>query len=168
MMRASNFTFFQLYLVLLILVTRTATGKVAQSVEEASENYHDQVRSPSFNSSITFSSSLQQNPSSSLTHHRPSSIDDSKQAAFHDDDNDDDETTSSNSDEKYINDSPHQWSDLASKHYPKKIVRTSDGAGNDGRLWAIPYRFGKRSAMPYRFGKRAGMHFRLGKKSASL
>lgn len=115
------------------------------------------------------SSFLQQNPSSSLIHHRPSNIDDSKQAAFHDDDNDDDdEATSSNSDEKYINDSPHQWSDLASKHYPKKIVRTSDGAAGDSRLWAIPYRFGKRSAMPYRFGKRAGMHFRLGKKSASL
>jgi len=40
--------------------------------------------------------------------------------------------------------------------------------GGDSRLWAIPYRFGKRAAMPYRFGKRAAMHFRLGKKSASL
>ncbi len=48
------------------------------------------------------------------------------------------------------------------KRYADKVVR------GDSRLWAIPYRFGKRSAMPYRFGKRAGMHFRLGKKSATL
>ena len=104
--------------------------------------------------------------------HPHQTIDGSKQAAIHnadDDDDDDDDRSSSNSDEKYPN-NPRQWSDLASKHYPKKVIRASDGASNggDSRLWAIPYRFGKRSAMPYRFGKRAAMHFRLGKKSASL
>lgn len=104
-------------------------------------------------------------------HHQTN--DDSKQAVIHNDDDDDDnnndDQSSSNSDEKYLNDL-RQWSDLASKHYPKKIIRASGGASNvvDSRLWAIPYRFGKRSAMPYRFGKRAAMHFRLGKKSASL
>jgi hypothetical protein len=51
------------------------------------------------------------------------------------------------------------------------MIRAGNSAVNSGdnRLWAIPYRFGKRAAMPYRFGKRAAaMHFRLGKKSASL
>ncbi|CAF3542529.1 unnamed protein product, partial [Rotaria sp. Silwood2] len=62
------------------------------------------------------------------------------------------------------------WPELISKRYANKVTRgsTSNGNGGDSRVWAIPYRFGKRAAMPYRFGKRAGMHFRLGKKSASL
>jgi hypothetical protein len=55
---------------------------------------------------------------------------------------------------------------MLDKRYANQVDRR--GNAGDSRLWAIPYRFGKRSAMPYRFGKRAGMHFRLGKKSASL
>ncbi len=54
------------------------------------------------------------------------------------------------------------WPQIINKRYADKVIR------GDSRLWAIPYRFGKRAAMPYRFGKRAGMHFRLGKKSANL
>jgi hypothetical protein len=62
------------------------------------------------------------------------------------------------------------WPDLVNKHDPKKMIRAGNsvGDGGDNRLWAIPYRFGRRAAMPYRFGKRAGMHFRLGKKNAAL
>ncbi|CAF0732156.1 unnamed protein product [Didymodactylos carnosus] len=47
----------------------------------------------------------------------------------------------------------------------RKRIRDGLHGGDSNRLWAIPYRFGKRSAMPYRFGKRAAMHFRLGRKS---
>lgn len=43
MMIASNITFLQFAIVVLVLVTRATTGKVAQSMDEASENYHDQV-----------------------------------------------------------------------------------------------------------------------------
>jgi hypothetical protein len=72
----------------------------------------------------------------------------------------------SSSDEEYSHDSPLHpqaaWSPTLNKRYASKVIR------GESRLWAIPYRFGKRGAMPYRFGKRAGMHFRLGKKSASL
>jgi hypothetical protein len=73
------------------------------------------------------------------------------------------------------------WQHVVDKRYANKVVRAGSPAvnGGDNRLWAIPYRFGKRAAMPYRFGKRAAMpyrfgkraaamHFRLGKKSASL
>lgn len=45
------------------------------------------------------------------------------------------------------------------KRYANKVIR------GDARLWAIPYRFGKRGAMPYRFGRRAAMPMRFGKKS---
>lgn len=60
------------------------------------------------------------------------------------------------------------WTSIADQ---SRMIRAGYAAGNptDNRLWAIPYRFGKRSAMPYRFGKRAAaMHFRLGKKSVPL
>ncbi|CAF3311735.1 unnamed protein product [Rotaria socialis] len=62
------------------------------------------------------------------------------------------------------------WPQDLTKRYTNKVARggSLNGNGGDSRLWAIPYRFGKRAAMPYRFGKRAGMHFRLGKKSATL
>jgi hypothetical protein len=84
--------------------------------------------------------------------------------------------STSSSDEEYINDihrhhhNQANWPDAVNKHYSKKMIRSNNAAANggDNRLWAIPYRFGRRAAMPYRFGKRAGMHFRLGKKSAAL
>ena len=73
----------------------------------------------------------------------------------------------SSSDEEYSHGSSllhpqAAWSPTLNKRYASKVIR------GESRLWAIPYRFGKRGAMPYRFGKRAGMHFRLGKKSTSL
>ena len=77
-----------------------------------------------------------------------------------------DDDDDSSSDEEYSHDAPLRpqaiWSPTLNKRYASKVIR------GESRLWAIPYRFGKRGAMPYRFGKRAGMHFRLGKKSASL
>lgn len=58
------------------------------------------------------------------------------------------------------------WPQLISKRFENKVIRGGIATNGDNRLWAIPYRFGKRSAMPYRFGKRDnGMHFRLGKKN---
>ncbi|CAF0988286.1 unnamed protein product [Rotaria sordida] len=62
------------------------------------------------------------------------------------------------------------WPQLFNRRYANKVIRggISNVNGVDARVWAIPYRFGKRAAMPYRFGKRAGMHFRLGKKSITL
>ena len=75
-------------------------------------------------------------------------------------------------DEEYDHDygqSPYYkayWPDMINKRYASKFIdmngRHGNGGGGETRLWAIPYRFGKRAAMPYRFGKRAGMHFRLG------
>lgn len=103
----------------------------------------------------------------------PQSVDDTKFLAF----NDDDELSTSNSDEESIHHHHQNYHNQAifpqvvNKRYTNKIIRAGNSAvnGGDGRLWAIPYRFGRRSAMPYRFGKRAAaMHFRLGKKSASL
>lgn len=104
-----------------------------------------------------------------MDHHQ--SADDSKQVVL----NDDDELSTINSDEE-SNDHHRNYHNQAmfpqvvNKRYTKKTVRAGNSANNggDNRLWAIPYRFGRRSAMPYRFGKRAAaMHFRLGKKSAS-
>jgi ACR3 family arsenite efflux pump ArsB len=43
MMIPSNLIFLQLYIVVLFMVTRTATTKVSQSVEEASQSYNNQV-----------------------------------------------------------------------------------------------------------------------------
>ena len=51
---------------------------------------------------------------------------------------------------------------LLDKRYANKVIR------GDTRLWAIPYRFGKRGAMPYRFGRRAAMPMRFGKKSSLI
>jgi len=83
--------------------------------------------------------------------------------------------STSDSDEEY-NNNYHQhhhnqaiWPQVVSKRYANKLARPGTSSINGGRLWDIPYRFGKRAAMPYRFGKRAAaMHFRLGKKSAGL
>lgn len=99
----------------------------------------------------------------------------------------DEDLSNNNSDEEYKDSygQQHQneaiWSHIAKKRYAntKAHVRNSVVNGGENRLWAIPYRFGKRAAMPYRFGKRAAMpyrfgkraaamHFRLGKKSTSL
>ena len=79
-------------------------------------------------------------------------------------DDDDDDENLSNSNNNADEEDEHQapWPHFLDKRYATKVIR------GDSRLWAIPYRFGKRAAMPYRFGKRAGMHFRLGKKNAPL
>ena len=76
----------------------------------------------------------------------------------------DDDENLSNSNNNADEEDEHQahWPHFLNKRYATKVIR------GDGRVWAIPYRFGKRAAMPYRFGKRAGMHFRLGKKNALL
>jgi hypothetical protein len=52
------------------------------------------------------------------------------------------------------------WPHDMDKRYASKVIR------GESRLWAIPYRFGKRGAMPYRFGKRAAMPYRFGKRAA--
>lgn len=114
---------------------------------------------------------FQSNPTGILSDHRLSLEDfesSLKPLGFIGDDN--------QSDEELEYDYPHLshnepiWPQYLSKRYTPKLTRggSPGGNGGDSRLWAIPYRFGKRAAMPYRFGKRAGMHFRLGKKSASL
>ncbi|CAF2128015.1 unnamed protein product [Rotaria magnacalcarata] len=50
------------------------------------------------------------------------------------------------------------WPQDMSKRYTKKVARggSLNGNGGDSRLWAIPYRFGKRAAMPYRFADTHG------------
>ena len=83
---------------------------------------------------------------------------DSSKAIVVTDDDDDDDDESSNEDEY-----EHDFSKILSRRFSNKVLHAGNTAtGGDARLWAIPYRFGKRAAMPYRFGKRAGMHFRLG------
>lgn len=58
--------------------------------------------------------------------------------------------------------------DLFNKRFSNRILHAGSTVNAaDGRLWPLPYRFGKRAAMPYRFGKRAGMHFRIGKRNLS-
>ncbi len=114
----------------------------------------------------SYPSIFQQRPTPVHTDHHQV-VENSKQVVLNEDD--DDDLSMSNSDEEYNNYRRHHhnqaiWPQVVNKNYPKKMIR----ARGDGRLWDIPYRFGKRAAMPYRFGKRAAMHFRLGKKSASL
>ncbi len=66
-------------------------------------------------------------------------------------------------DEKYNDDySKTVWPQIFTKRHLNKVIRGgSIITGGDNRLWAIPYRFGKRAPMPYRFGKRSGMDFQL-------
>jgi hypothetical protein len=97
-------------------------------------------------------------------HHHPATL--LKHLDFSDDDN----SSTSPSDEENSEDL-HPNPAAVHKRDSMKMARAGYSAMNnaENRMWAIPYRFGKRAAMPYRFGKRAAaMHFRLGKKSASL
>ncbi|CAF1008068.1 unnamed protein product [Adineta steineri] len=141
------------------MVTLTTTTKVPQSIEEPSQSYNDEQHSTSV-----------------LADHHHQTIDESKPLVFNDDEN-----LSINSKEQeyynnYYRHHPNQatWPQVVEKRYAKQLARarSSGISGSDSRLWAIPYRFGKRAAaaaMPYRFGKRAAaMHFRLGKKNAAL
>ncbi|CAF1303334.1 unnamed protein product [Adineta steineri] len=142
------------------MVTLTTTTKVPQSIEEPSQSYNDEQHSTSVLADDR--------------HHQ--TIDESKPLVFNDDEN-----LSINSKEQeyynnYYRHHPNQatWPQVVEKRYANKLARarSSGISGSDSRLWAIPYRFGKRAAaaaMPYRFGKRAAaMHFRLGKKNAAL
>ena len=62
----------------------------------------------------------------------------------------------------------HEFSNIYNKRFSNRVLHAGSTVNAaDGRLWAIPYRFGKRAAMPYRFGKRADMHFRIGKRNLS-
>ncbi|CAF2386023.1 unnamed protein product [Rotaria sp. Silwood2] len=136
------------------MVTLTATKKMPQSIEQATQSANDeQLQTPA----VTH-------------HHQP--IDDSKQPAL----NEDEDLNNSNSDEDYNhNNHRHQhnqaiWPQIDNEHYAKINARASSPTLNigDSRLWAIPYRFGKRVAMPYRFGKRAAMPYRFGKRAAAM
>ncbi len=170
---SSSFTLLQVFIVVLVMVTLTTTTKAPQSVEQPSQSYNDEVRIIICKiSSHSIVNSYQQRSTPVLADHHQT-VDDSKQAALPDDE----DLSTSDSDEEY-NNNYHQhhhnqaiWPQVVSKRYAKKLSHTGSSSinGGDGRVWAIPYRFGKRAAMPYRFGKRAAaMHFRLGKKSAGL
>ncbi|CAF4504626.1 unnamed protein product, partial [Didymodactylos carnosus] len=113
-----------------------------------------------------------------LKHHQI--LDSINQSSFNEKEIENDDDDNESAVELLITDGQHQLnpSELSSHHHQKSPKRSmifgkrvrgdvSHGSDNSNRLWAIPYRFGKRSTMPYRFGRRAAMHFRLGKKSVN-
>lgn len=156
-MMPSNLFIVQLCMIVLVMVTYSTTAENSQSLDGKVHSHKTEVSVFPFFYSYCVWFLIQQQHN-----------DHSKQALANTDDDDESETSESN--EEYFNDYHQHWPDMVNKRYAKKNARAGNSAtnGGDNRLWAIPYRFGKRSAMPYRFGKRAAMHFRLGKKSASV
>ncbi|CAF1177141.1 unnamed protein product [Rotaria sp. Silwood1] len=157
MMILSNFVIFQLSIVILLMTTFITATNIPPStamLTEVSQSSDDER-----NAHVVF-------PNHHIT------LDDLQSASKSIPLTDDENLNSEEYDYDYpqISNNKNFWPESISKHYANKVIRgsVSTGNGGDNRLWAIPYRFGKRAAMPYRFGKRAGMHFRLGKKSASL
>ncbi|CAF0825379.1 unnamed protein product [Rotaria sordida] len=137
------------------MVTITATKKLPQSIEQATQSANNEQRQTS----------------ALIDHHQTN--DDSKHLAL----SDDEDLSTSNSDEEYNhnnNDHQHQhnqatWPQIDNQRYAKIKARASTAINvGDSRLWPIPYRFGKRAAMPYRFGKRAAMPYRFGKRGAAM
>ncbi|CAF0814987.1 unnamed protein product [Rotaria sp. Silwood1] len=149
------------------MVTLTATKQMPQVVEQVTQSANDE-----------------QHQSPALIHHYQT-IDDSNHLTPS---NDEDLTTNNSGEEHNHNNNNHRhqhnqaiWPQIDNERYAKINARASNPTIHfgDSRLWAIPYRFGKRATLPYRFGKRAtmpyrfgkraaAMHFRLGKKNASL
>ena len=157
MMILSNFVIFQLSIVILLMTTFINATSISPSTAILTE--------------VSQSSDDERNPAAIFPNHHIT-FDDLQSASKSLPLAGDENLSSEEYDYDYPQVSNYKqiWPELISKHYANKVIRgtVSGGNGGDNRLWAIPYRFGKRAAMPYRFGKRAGMHFRLGKKSALL
>ncbi|CAF1616471.1 unnamed protein product [Adineta ricciae] len=172
-MISSRFVFLQLSIVVLIMVTLSATTKIPQSTDDAVSQHQNNER-PS-------TSALENHQHRQTFKH--DTLNDINTGDDDEDDDDDDALNTNDSEEEeyrndYYQDQDNQaiWSPVFHKRYAKKLARGGSSSINvaDGRLWAIPYRFGKRAsfvaaALPYRFGKRAAaIHFQFGKKNAAL